>query len=174
MLIDEDGDGYPVELDCNDNNTEINPGTVEVPYNGIDDDCDSLTLDDDLDRDGYLLVDDCDDNNPGIHPGAEEIPNNGIDEDCDGQDLISNLNERHNRSINVYPNPASERIRIDGFEGEQIKLELYDIRGRLTLKSIGSTLSLKEACNGFYILRIQEEFSGKQWQIKLLVNKQAQ
>jgi len=171
-LIDADGDGYPVEIDCNDNNPEINPGIEEVPYNGFDDDCDSLTLDDDLDRDGYLLVDDCDDNNPDIHPGAEEIPNNGIDEDCNGQDLMTNFHERDNRRINVYPNPAAERIRIDGFKGELISLELYDVQGRIVSKAQGETMSLKEAVDGLYILRIQEKSTGKQWQVKIVVNKQ--
>ena len=27
----------------------------ELPYNGLDDDCDPATLDDDLDQDGFLL-----------------------------------------------------------------------------------------------------------------------
>jgi len=62
---------------------------MEIPYNGIDDDCNPTTLDDDLDQDGYLLADDCDDNNPTIYPNAEEIAYNGIDEDCDGMDLIN-------------------------------------------------------------------------------------
>ena len=170
-IEDWDSDGFIVPQDCDDLNRNINPGMLEIAYNGIDDDCDSLTLDDDLDRDGYLLVDDCDDNNPEIHPGAEEIPNNGIDEDCDGQDLISNLNERDKRSIHVYPNPASERIRIDGFEGELISLELYDVQGRIVSKAQGGTMSLNEAPDGLYILRIQEKSTGILWQVKIVVNK---
>ncbi len=39
---------------------------AEVPYNGFDDDCDEMTLDDDLDQDGFNLAQDCDDNNPNI------------------------------------------------------------------------------------------------------------
>jgi len=56
-------------------------GEVEVPYNGVDDDCDVSTLDDDLDRDGWLVAEDCDDLDPRF--GAEERPGDGLDNDCD-------------------------------------------------------------------------------------------
>ena len=41
-----------------------NPGLTEIPYNDIDDDCDPLTLDDDLDMDGFGIEEDCDDSEP--------------------------------------------------------------------------------------------------------------
>ena len=56
---------------------------AEVPYNGLDDDCDPDTPDDDLDGDGYPLDEDCDDGDPSVSPAAEELCN-GIDDDCDG------------------------------------------------------------------------------------------
>ena len=62
-VVGIDGDGYTSDVDCDDNNSDINPGQEEEPYNGIDDDCDPETLDDDLDQDGFALADDCDDNN---------------------------------------------------------------------------------------------------------------
>ena len=56
---------------------------TEIPYNGIDDDDDPLTLDDDLDQDGYLLVDDCNDDNAEINPGMVELCDD-IDNNCNG------------------------------------------------------------------------------------------
>ncbi|MFH1065780.1 MAG: putative metal-binding motif-containing protein, partial [Nanoarchaeota archaeon] len=88
--------GCPDELDCNDNNPEINPGVSEVPGDGIDNDCNGI-IDDactDNDHDGYNasstvpglncgLVD-CDDANIFINPGATELCSDAIDNDCDG------------------------------------------------------------------------------------------
>ena len=55
---------------------------TEVTYNGKDDDCNPLTLDDDLDQDGYVLANDCDDTDPFVNPGMTEVTYNGKDDDC--------------------------------------------------------------------------------------------
>ncbi len=89
-LRDDDGDGFtPAEGDCNDADYAINPSAKEIPYNGVDDDCDPTTPDDDVDGDGFSKVGggDCNDNDKTVFPGAEEIPYDGIDQDCSGRDL---------------------------------------------------------------------------------------
>ena len=81
--LDHDDDGYSIaEGDCDDTSDEIGPHRAETPYDGIDNDCDATTLDDDLDEDGFLLVDDCDDEEAEAFPGNIEVCD-GIDNDCD-------------------------------------------------------------------------------------------
>jgi hypothetical protein len=103
--FDGDGDGYGltatavlavtapstdwVQLggDCQDANPAIYPNALEIPLNGVDDDCDPGTIDGsagpvDADGDLFNTISDCDDTNPNINPGETEIPGNGVDDDC--------------------------------------------------------------------------------------------
>jgi len=96
--IDGDGDGYgdpnrPLTTcdasavveqggDCDDALAQIHPGEDEVVYDGLDNDCDAATLDDDLDQDGYRVALDCDDHDDSRSPGVAEIPYDGVDNDC--------------------------------------------------------------------------------------------
>ncbi len=97
---DLDGDGYgdatasvpactqPAGMvsrvdDCDDADPTVYAAGVERVGDGIDNDCDPTTLDDDADGDGVGASDDCDDEDPSILPGATELCD-GVDEDCDG------------------------------------------------------------------------------------------
>lgn len=83
--IDQDGDGFTSDVDCNDTNPAINPGAAEV-CNGFDDNC-NQAIDEgfDKDSDGFTTCGgDCNDVNAAIHPGVVEICN-GIDDNCDGR-----------------------------------------------------------------------------------------
>ncbi len=91
--LDQDDDGFENDVDCDDSNSEVNPGMEEIIYNGIDDDCNPETLDDDLDQDGFLLIDDCDDTNSEINPNQTEVTYNGIDDDCNPETLDDDLDQ---------------------------------------------------------------------------------
>ena len=82
--VDNDGDGFASDVDCNDNNSTINPNAQEIINNDVDEDCDGIAQMIDEDNDGFNNQEDCDDNNPFINPGEEEVPDNDIDENCDG------------------------------------------------------------------------------------------
>ncbi len=106
VYLDQDFDGYgigdptpfclppnnsaPLDGDCDDKDPTVYPGAADVPYDGIDQDCDGEDLDD-LDGDGVLGAYDCDDEDAGRSPRLEEIPDDGIDQDCSGNDQITTL-----------------------------------------------------------------------------------
>jgi hypothetical protein len=107
--IDNDMDGWPSTIDCDDDNAQVFPGAQEF-CNGIDDDCDAQVDEDavggqpwyrDVDGDGWGnagdvvfacfpppgFVDfagDCNDFDSFVHPGMPEICHDWIDNNCDG------------------------------------------------------------------------------------------
>jgi hypothetical protein len=72
--------------DCDDTDAAVNPDGTEIPYDGVDQNCDGAN-DDDADADGYVDLghggDDCDDADAGVHPWALEVTDT-VDNDCDG------------------------------------------------------------------------------------------
>lgn len=94
--VDEDKDGYASKAsggdDCDDTDSSVRPGAIEVCGDGIDQNCDGRDLhcsDADIDGDGYSInQEDCDDNDFTRYPGATETFGDNIDQNCDGVDGI--------------------------------------------------------------------------------------
>jgi hypothetical protein len=124
IYSNEKPEGYvDNSLDCNDtplNGASVNPNILEIPNDGIDQNCDNVDLMDwyiDADGDGYgdpnstaILASfqsynssgystnnfDCDDTpitGATIYPGAKEILDDGIDQNCDEYDLKAWYND---------------------------------------------------------------------------------
>jgi large repetitive protein len=107
ILVDEDGDTFFSDEDCDDSNPLIYPNADEI-CDGIDNNCNDLIDEDvmttyyqDFDEDGFgdstkteescstpdgysLTGTDCDDNEPLSFPGSIETCDN-IDNNCDGE-----------------------------------------------------------------------------------------
>jgi len=90
--LDEDSDGYPESIDCDDSHPGVNPGQEESYYDGLNNDCDDATVDGDADGDGALCIcvggDDCDDTNPSLFPASADWVGDNTDHNCDGHDGI--------------------------------------------------------------------------------------
>lgn len=85
---DYDGDGLMGNEDCDDSDPLTHAGADELPYDGVDQNCDGEDLVD-VDGDGVDATQaggtDCDDGDPTVYPGAEEVCD-GADQDCDGEE----------------------------------------------------------------------------------------
>ncbi len=153
-ITDLDGDGYYANQDCDDNNPNVHPGAVEITYNGLDDDCNSATLDNDLDNDGFPVPEDCDDNNPDINPNAVEIPDNDIDENCDGEISTTGVTNINRQQILLAPNPANNFIEVKNIQ-TQSKYVIYNMLGKVMQTSTSEIIDITNlSCGEYYLVCI--------------------
>jgi hypothetical protein len=138
------GAGYTTTIlplsDCNDTDVSINPGVTEVPYDGIDNDCNTATLDDDLDGDGFVNANDCNDNDASVNKTTTFY----VDTDMDGfgstatADLCSATAPTGYATVsgdcndtNAAVNPGATEVPYDGIDndcdGEIDEIEIGDL-----------------------------------------------
>lgn len=93
-IRDIDGDGSPIESDCDDNNPDVGSiysdadcDTVSSSIDCDDNDPENI-LPDDCDQDGFMRIDDCDDENP-------ELGTSENDSDCDGDENSTDCDDEN-------------------------------------------------------------------------------
>lgn len=200
--IDDDGFGDPNDsieacmpitgfvdnnLDCDDNDSEINPNVTEV-CDGIDNNCDGaidegFTLETyyaDLDGDGFgdpnsIFEEceiteelsenslDCDDTDPNINPDAEEINGNGIDEDCDGMDGSVAIKEIEKLEANMFPNPTKGLLNIETNIDLQ-KVWAVSMDGqKMSLSKSKVSFDVSNLTTGLYFIQAEDSEGNIYW-----------
>lgn len=115
---------------------------TEIPYDGIDNDCDPTTLDDDLDADGVGIAFDCDDTDPLAATGLSEVCADGVDNNCDG--TIDELTCSDTRPPQVrWVMPAATSTVVGGTYVWSVEAEDNVVVRQMTVR-LGGTVLVEE------------------------------
>ena len=109
--FDQDADGWEQDQDCDDTDPTLrpDPSLTEVPYDGIDNDCDLTTGDGDKDGDGYWSVD-----YYAKASGSTLAPPVGFDGDClDDVDAPEQDASPHNGFDGLAPEDVHPAVTVD-------------------------------------------------------------
>jgi hypothetical protein len=96
----------------------------------------------------------------GVNPELEGYSvsayyNNGYESKQSASTLTGiNFAEADKTKVNVFPNPSSEYIRING---NFIKAVLLDVHGKILLETTENSISIASIPNGIYLLKIESE-----------------
>lgn len=136
VAVDADGDGVDALSDCDDHDANRYPGKLEVPYDGVDDDCDGYDRVD-VDGDGYAgiaradwspahdgaawpdtvspSVVDCLDDNAAIYPSnPSDPPYDGSDGNCSGDNDFDADGDGY---MPGFVDPADYQLFVGRFHG---------------------------------------------------------
>ncbi len=66
-----------------------------------------------------------------------------------------NENTKNKKDVKVYPNPTTNQVyfKIENFEN----IEIYDITGKLIIKTKSNVIRMEDVQNGVYLYKIQKE-----------------
>ncbi|MFZ5480237.1 MAG: MopE-related protein [Myxococcota bacterium] len=124
-----DLDGWPPPYDCDDADPDFHPCALDVPYDGIDQNCtggDNLDADHDGQDADFAGGTDCDDADAATYPGADDAPGDRMDQDCDGRDDVDEDGDGYTTSGDDQPadcddhkasiHPGARDYRDDGVD----------------------------------------------------------
>ena len=104
--MDQDGDGFDIDQDCDDTDPAVYPGAVEV-CDGVDQDCDEL-IDNGTDSDQDGIADICD-------PCPEDpLDDSDGDDVCDSADLCPGFDDQQDMDSDGIPDGCDPCPETDG------------------------------------------------------------
>ncbi len=75
-------------------------------------------------------------------------------------EIITSIDENTLKQVQVYPNPASDRVFITGLGNRPVNVEITDIKGQVVMKTNdynSESISVENLHEGIYMIRISNE-----------------
>jgi bilirubin oxidase len=73
----------------------------------------------------------------------------------DREGLMDDINDN---IIKIYPNPAHDKINIEGYDGEVV---IYDISGKIVIRDFGGEINIEKLNQGIYLIEYLTESTAK-------------